>query len=315
MRSFSILLVGAFLFSTLAFPQSKFANETYATLHARAEAGDAQAENELGVRFRMGDGVDKDLLTALGWYRLAAKQGLAIAYFNLGAAYYNGDGIAPDEQAACKWFLLASEAGDASGKEAYVREQEDPKTDHGTVCMVLAGDAYLKGIEIPKDEQRALKLYNDAAAAKNSLADVRLFLAYRDGLGVAKDPANAVHWLQLAADRHDGYALYLLGEAYESGQGVPADPHRACEEYKRSAVQGNHDAFHALGLLLRDGRGLKPDRVKAYLFLRNSDPHDPNAKAELAAVSAQLTEKDWQKIRTPFVPSDDLRDPNRLSCH
>jgi TPR repeat protein len=201
----TLLLIGSW-----AKAQSKFTNETYATLHARAEAGDAEAENELGVRFRTGDGVEKDLLTALGWYRLAAKQGLAIAYFNLGAAYYNGDGIPREEQAACTWFLLAAEAGDPSGKEAYAREKEDSETNHGTVCMVLAGDAYLKGTEITKDEKHAVQMYTAAAAGGNTLANTRLYVVYSEGLGVPKDLPTARQWLQAAAESTKPDRVYRL---------------------------------------------------------------------------------------------------------
>jgi hypothetical protein len=301
-----------FFLCSVCVAQSKFANVSYTDLHARAEAGDAQAENELGVRFRTGDGVEKDLLTALGWYRLAAKQGLPVAYFNLGAAYYNGDGVPVDEQAACKWFFLAAEAGEPSGKEGYAREQENSETNHGTVCMVAAGDAYLKGTEIPKDEKHAIQLFNTAAAAGNASAELHLAVVYGEGLGVPKDPAAAMRWLQTAAEHHDGYAYYMIGRIYETGQGVPADLHVACENYKQGALNFSWDAIHALGELLRDGRGVKQDSAKAYLFLQNSAGKDPKNKAELEELAAKLSKKDWQKVHDPY---QQRIEPKSISCH
>jgi len=66
-------------------------------LRVKADSGDPDAENDLGVRYRMGEGVEKDKEEAVRWYRKAAKHGSAAAMFNLGAAYYNGDGVGVDD--------------------------------------------------------------------------------------------------------------------------------------------------------------------------------------------------------------------------
>jgi len=84
-------------------------------LRAKAEAGDADAENALGVMYRTGEGVGQDKEEAVRWYRSAAKHGSAKAMFNLGAAYYNGDGVEVDDLLASAWFFLAQQAGGGKG--------------------------------------------------------------------------------------------------------------------------------------------------------------------------------------------------------
>ena len=59
-------------------------------LRARAEQGDAEAQNNLGVMYATGEGVPEDDAEAVRWYRLAAEQGYAVAQFNLGNMYEIG---------------------------------------------------------------------------------------------------------------------------------------------------------------------------------------------------------------------------------
>jgi TPR repeat protein len=293
----AILLVLACAFLTVRMFSQSSADEPFASLQKRADAGEAKAQNELGVRYRTGDGVEQDRVKAAELYRLAAKQGYAVAYFNLGTAFYNGDGVITNENAACKWFLLASEEGEPSGKDAYSREKEDPQTRKGTNCQVLAGDAYLKGEEIPKDERRALQMYNAAAQAGNPAADLRLYNLYGHGIAVAKDQATAMHWLQDAANHHDRVALFILGSAYDRGDGVPPDARRACENYKSAAFLGSPDAFVALGTLLRDGRGIAQNLALAYRYYGQAKVMGvSDVQPLLDAVHAQLTKKQLNSL-------------------
>ena len=56
-----------------------------ADMRALAEAGDAEAQNNLGLMYFNGRGVAQDDAEAVAWYRRAAEQGFANAQYNLGA--------------------------------------------------------------------------------------------------------------------------------------------------------------------------------------------------------------------------------------
>ena len=81
-----------------------------------AEAGDANAQYNLGVMYGRGDGVPQDYAEAVKWYRLAADQGHASAQSNLGVMYGNGDGVPQDYAEAIRWYRLAADQGDADAQ-------------------------------------------------------------------------------------------------------------------------------------------------------------------------------------------------------
>ena len=82
-----------------------------------AEAGDAYAQNNLGVMYDKGEGVLQDDSEAVKWYRRAAEAGDAVAQNNLGAMYGKGEGVLQDHRLAYMWFNLAAAQGDEDAKE------------------------------------------------------------------------------------------------------------------------------------------------------------------------------------------------------
>ena len=81
-----------------------------------AEQGDADAQYNLGVMYRRGEGVIQDDSEAVKWYRLAVEQGLVEAQNNVGYMYGLGAGVIEDDKEAVKWFLLSAEKGLASAQ-------------------------------------------------------------------------------------------------------------------------------------------------------------------------------------------------------
>ena len=58
--------------------------EKFEEIKAKAGKGDAAAQNNLGVRYYSGEGVEKDLKKAVKWFQKAAEQGKEKAQNNLG---------------------------------------------------------------------------------------------------------------------------------------------------------------------------------------------------------------------------------------
>ena len=61
-----------------------------------ASNGDAQAQYYLGHLYAKGEGVDKDPVQALHWFRAAAEQGESYGQFALGYVYEHGLGGPPE---------------------------------------------------------------------------------------------------------------------------------------------------------------------------------------------------------------------------
>ena len=58
-----------------------------------------------------GRGVLQDYKAAVKWYRLAAKQELAVAQHNLGVSYAKGEGVIQNDVFGYMWLNIAATAG------------------------------------------------------------------------------------------------------------------------------------------------------------------------------------------------------------
>ena len=99
----------------------------------------------LGICYYSGDGVTKDRVKALKWYRKAAELGLAVAQNDLAVAYSLGDGVTKDDVEAGKWWRKAAEQG-------------------LTASQTALGSRYANGLGVPKDYVEGYKWLNLASA-------------------------------------------------------------------------------------------------------------------------------------------------------
>ena len=88
----------------------------YKLFKPKAEAGDSEAQNYLGVHYYLGLGVKRDWRQALQWYEKAAKQGEPKAQLNYGLMFHNAYGTNRDIIAAFKWYYAAYRQGNATAK-------------------------------------------------------------------------------------------------------------------------------------------------------------------------------------------------------
>lgn len=98
--------------------------------HKSAEQGHAWAENDLGVLYETGNGVEKNLVEAARLYRQSAEQGYARAQNNLGVLLQFGKGMPKNETEAALWYQKAA-------------EQEYPDAENNLAYMYANG----KGVE------------------------------------------------------------------------------------------------------------------------------------------------------------------------
>ena len=83
-----------------------------ATLEAKAEEGDFEAQYEMGWRHAIGMDVELDDDIAVKWLQRAAAAGHSLAQNNMGARYYSGDGVDLDLKQAYRCFFKAANQGD-----------------------------------------------------------------------------------------------------------------------------------------------------------------------------------------------------------
>jgi TPR repeat protein len=120
-------------------------NATVNDLSRLAEAGNADAQNRLGLLYHDGQGVPVNYQRAKHWFRKAAEQGHAGAQVNLGTLYFLGDGFHQSDHAALYWFQQAAGQEDA-------------------LAFAKLGRMYEKGRGVPQDFIQAHMWYNLSAA-------------------------------------------------------------------------------------------------------------------------------------------------------
>jgi TPR repeat protein len=82
-----------------------------------AEQGDADAQYNLGVTYRKGQGVPQEDAEAVKGYRKAAGQGSAPAQQSPGCMYANGNGVPQDFIQAYMWSSVAAASGNKAAQE------------------------------------------------------------------------------------------------------------------------------------------------------------------------------------------------------
>ena len=162
-----------------------------AALRELAEAGDAEAQTELGGRYDTGRGVRQDDAEAVWWYRRSAEQGHARGQANLGFMYSTGRGVRQDAAEAVRWYRRSAEQGHARGQ-------------------YNLGVVHTRGRGVRQDYAEAIRWYRRAAEQKHVAAQYNLGWMYENGRGVGRDRVEAVRWYRLAAEQGDADAQKAL---------------------------------------------------------------------------------------------------------
>lgn len=148
-----------------------------------AEAGSAEAANNIGHMYEEGLGVAQNYAEAMDWYRKAALQELAQAQHNVGLLYYNGYGVAANPREGVRWFRLAA-------------NQQLAESEY------MLGVAYQSGEGVDLDYTEARRWF--LLSARQGYGNAQMMYAYLllagDGAPNAEPaPVGAYVWAQLAA--------------------------------------------------------------------------------------------------------------------
>jgi len=176
--SLCVVLVSAF--QVLYGQENVSADKQFSEWRTKAEKGDAEAQFTVGYFYAVGQGVTKDEIEAVKWYRKAADQNLAGAQFNLATCYEKGQGVAKDMVEAVRWYRKAADQNVAE-------------------AQYNLGQCYLHGEGVTSNNLEAVKWYRKAAEQNCAAAQYSLGRCYLRSLGVAQDGAEGYKWCLLSS--------------------------------------------------------------------------------------------------------------------
>ena len=152
-------------------------------LVARADAGDAAADYELGAFYADGKAVPRDFKMAAAYYEKAADQGLPPAQYRLASLYEKGLGVAQDKLKAKNLYLKAADAG-------------NPRAMHNLAVLLADGNG-------KPDYEAAATWFRKAAQFGVHDSQYNLAILLARGLGVKQSLVQSYQWFAVAADQHD----------------------------------------------------------------------------------------------------------------
>ena len=253
--------------TTMSHPQ----NPALRPLRQQAEAGNADAQFNLGIAWINGSAGTVNYDQARYWWEKAAAQGQRIAQYNLGVLYDEGRGVSQDYRLAAQWYRKAAQQGfisaqynlgnlyrDGKGvpQNAYIARdwQEKAAAQGDRDAMYALGSLYQQGaLGISGDGQHALAFYwlEQAAMRGHPQAQAELAGLYARGEGVVRDPAIAAKWQRAAATAQTGT------------ENTDNSDLTAIEQTEQAAMHGDTQAQVALANHYAHGDGIARDEEAA----------------------------------------------------
>ncbi len=205
------------LLFTAFFPPATAAEPSLASLINKAMQGDAPAQLALAIRYRDGQGAERDPIEAMRWAHRAADAGNADAMDFVGHAYLRGAVVKQSPEIAFGYFKVAAELSAAAAFNL--------------------GQCYYGAQGTEQSCAMALDWWKKAAARGHGRAASAAAMAYLSGEGVPADAALARKLAERAAELNDPNGLVVLGDM----QLQAGEPDAAKASWARAA------ALHPVG--------------------------------------------------------------------
>ena len=276
----------------------------------RAAAGNAAAEDLLGLTLLTGQGLPTDRNLGMIWVAKAAEDGDPDAARDVAGRLRNGETVKVNETRIAASLQRRVDAGDAK-------------------AMRALGPMIIRGRGAKQDLAGGLAMMKRAASLGSSGAEQDLAQLYINGApGVAADRAESLKWFESSARHGDAEAMLTLGYLALNSTNAQGgkDVARGFCWLMRAALLNGYQAQEKLSMVFASGetdeRGgaIRPDLVQADLWFRlaaRSPYHDnsqiramiePNMTTEQMNDAKSLVEA-WRPRSFAEVKSLDIAMP------
>jgi len=253
---------------TLCFGQnSTITSPTLDKLIKEAEIGIPESQFQLGILYRNGNGVPRELNTAFRWIKKAAEQDLTDAQAVIARMFEQGHGTEKNLKESVKWWEIAADKGNPFAQGAL-------------------GFNYLSGHVLSKDIIKAERWLLLASKNNDKLSQFLLALLYDN---CNHQPAS----IKVA------FALVCESEAEELLNFH--NPNSAAKWYRDAADSALPNAQFAIGLILSEGKVLPRDNIEAVMWLYLSYSMLPPGEDRDEAYMA------FKRVKKKLSPSEELK--------
>lgn len=179
---------------------------------------DLAAQVQLAQILYRGDKVERNLSTALQWFRKAASQGHGESQAMVAYMLDEGLGCAQNEVEGLHWHRLAAESGSAYSQEKL-------------------GAAYEAGELVRQDYEAAVKWHRLAADQGSADAQFSLGWLLYSGNGVPQNFEDAAEYFERSALQGNAAAQYNIAAMYGHGEHGPVDLVKSYAWFRLAAEQ------------------------------------------------------------------------------
>jgi TPR repeat protein len=175
-----------------------------------------------------------------------ANAGDADAQYGVGIKYLNGQGVHQNRKEATRWLEKAAASGHEGAKDKLQRMQDQEEQFEKLLSQAEAGDLeaqyqtgimYLKGKGVEMNGRKARLWVGKAADKGDQKAITRLGKMYYKGEGGEEDYKSALKLFN-SVSNDSVLAQYYLGDMYAEGNGVSRNYAAAITWYKKAADGG-----------------------------------------------------------------------------
>ena len=270
--------------------------DQYASIHGRANNGDAQAQYELAQLYETGDNVQKSLAKARKWYRKAASQGhleaqVAFGQFNMDQYPYGRNYDTRPE--AYYWLSLAAD-----------QDNKVAQYEIGVLYREYFNNAYGDFL------LDSLEMYKKSAEQDYVPALLALAHIYEKGDGVDIDYSKSYRYYTRAAEQGSLVAKAHLAKMHYFGMSVEASTDIAYDmakavllEAKRSDLEVRDVAARLVVDILLEKFQLTKENVK-----KIKDPFTEKVFAEFKAPFLRM----WIADQLPIIRDSIVQDVQNI---
>jgi len=228
----------------------------------KAEAGDAEAQFQLGQMYALGHGFKQNFKTAAEWYEKAAQQSHAKARTALGLLY-SFKAVPSDDDKGTDWLEKAAIQdesvaqvflGNMAEKQNLYDEArkwyEQAAANGSADAMIAIAKLYEYGEGVSKDLDQARQWNEKASEQKNISASAmrKLGLHYAKGSGgLAKDTSKSKEWYEKSCSAENARSCLYIAEGYRTGEnGYGKDEKKLLSYLEKASNFGNMQATFEL---------------------------------------------------------------------